>query len=96
MPDMVYTEFPGLCNSGSTVLETVAGTSGKLHTVVISSQSAGSTQGSVTLKDASRTIQIWGTGTAANSFLFDIPYAAPLTIQTSSASDYVTVSAGPT
>lgn len=93
---MVYTEFPGLSNRGTTALETVPGSSGKLHTVNISSQQSNTTQGSVTLKDASGTIQVWGTGTAANSYLFDITYAAPLTIQCSSASDYVTVSAGPT
>lgn len=91
----VYTQFPIYCDSGTTALNVVSIVSGILHTVTISSQSAAVTQGSVTLKDAIRTIQVWGAGTAAETFTFDGSYAQPLTVQNSSASDFVSISAGP-
>ena len=94
---MVYTEFPRFTDTGTTTLQTVSTQSGKLHTVNLSSSGGAVLVGSVTLKDATSTIQVWGAGTAAGSYVFDVLYAQPLTVQlTNSASDYVTISAGPT
>lgn len=97
MTTPVYTEFPRFTDTGTTALNVVSAVSGKLHTVNISSSGGATIVGSVTLKDATSTIQIWGAGTAAGSYLFDVNYAQPLTVQlTNAASDYVTISAGPT
>lgn len=94
MTTPVYTQFPYFTpatTGGSAVTVTPAGTySGILHTVVIQK----STTGTVTISDAVGTIALFGTSTPANSYLFDCSYAAPLKV-TTTASDFVTIMAGP-
>ena len=96
MTTPTYVQFPRFTDTGTTALTVVSAVSGILHTVNISSSGGATLVGSVTLKDATSTIQVWGAGTAAGSYLFDVSYAQPLSVQlTNAASDYVTISAGP-
>jgi len=95
MTTPVYSQFPRYTDTGTTALSVVSTVSGILHTVNLSSSGGASLVGSVTITDATSTIQVWGAGTAAGSYLFDVSYAQPLKVQlTNAASDYVTISAG--
>ena len=88
-----YVQFPAfpVTVTGSTVTVTPAGTySGILHTIVIGKATAGV----VTVADKSGKIIALQASTPAQSLLFDVSYAAPLTI-TTTASEYLVVSAGP-
>ena len=93
MTTPVYTQFPAypVTVTGSKVTVTPAGTySGILHTVVLGKTAAGT----ITIADNSGTIIALQATAPAGTYLFDVSYAAPLSI-TTTASEYICVSAGP-
>lgn len=90
MTTPVYTQFPHYTVSVTGNTQTVAASSGILHTVVIGKTLAGT----VTLGDAQGTILALQATAPAGTYLFDCSYGGPLTVATT-ASDFVCVMAGP-
>lgn len=90
MTTPVYTQFPHYTVSVTGNTQTVNSASGILHTVVLGKAATGT----ITLADSQGTILAIQATAPAGTYLFDVSYGGALTV-TTTASDFVCISAGP-